>query len=399
MAKSAQKATREYTKILNSNLVLKTIYTNGQVSRADISRMTKLTPTTVSTIVSTFINEGLVEETGTVPINRGKPPTLVNVVEDAYSLIGINLARSTFYGATMDLRGKMTRLESIPLHENTGEKALSLVYELVDSLLATIEKPVLGIGVGAPGFVDGNSGAIRFAANVDWQDLPLQTLLSARYSLPTYVVNDNDASVMAEYTFGRYKNSPDIVILNVGQGIGAGIVLNHQLLRGHGFGAGEIGHVTVVEEGIRCLCGNYGCLETVASGRVIVERAREIARTNPDSLLHRFTTTPEEIDISTIRQALEGGDETLQPLLQDAGRYLGIALANVVGILSVPHILMTGSVSELGHPLIEIIEKEISNRSLTAQVSETKVERVSFETDTVLLGTAALLLTHELDVF
>jgi N-acetylglucosamine repressor len=397
--KTTKKATREYTKILNSNLVLKTIYAQGQISRADISRTTKLTPATVSTIVSGLINEGLVAETGTVPIKRGKPPTQLVVVENAYSIIGINLARSTFYGASMDLRGNITHLESIPLYENTGDEALSLVYKLIDSLLATCKEPVLGISVGAPGIVDGNNGAIRFAANVDWQDLPLQELLRDRYALPVYVVNDNDASVMAEYTFGRYKNSPDLVVFHIGQGIGAGIVLHHQLLRGHGSGAGEIGHVTVVEEGERCLCGNYGCLETVASSRAIVAKAREIARDNHNSMLHRYATATEQIDIGAIQQALENGDETLYPLLRDVGHYIGIALASVVGLLSVPYILMTGSVSQLGQPLFEIIEREIATRTLTFQVSETKIEPASFDSDTVLLGTAALLLKHELGVF
>lgn len=399
LAKSTKKATRQYTKILNSNLVLKTIYAEGQISRADISRITKLTPATVSTIVSNFINEGLVEETGTVPIKRGKPPTLVSVVENAYSIIGMNLARSTFYGAIMDLRGHVTHQESVPLHENTGDEALALVYKLIDSLLASCEGPILGISVGAPGIVDGNNGAIRFAANVDWQNLPLQELLQERYDLPVYVVNDNDASVMAEYTFGRYKDSPDLVVFHIDQGIGAGIVIHHQLLRGHGSGAGEIGHVMVVEDGERCLCGNYGCLETVASSRAILARAREIARQNPDSLLNRFAPAPGQIDIRTIQQALEGGDGALQLLQQEIGHYLGIALANVVGLLSVPYILMTGSVSRLGQPLFDIVEREIAMRSLTYQVSETKIEPASVDSDPVLLGTAALLLKHELGVF
>lgn len=396
---STNKATREYTKILNSNLVLKTIYAEGQISRAGISRITKLTPATVSTIVSNFINEGLVEETGTVPIKRGKPPTLVSVATNAYSIIGINLARSIFYGATMDLRGNIIHLESVSLQGNTGDEALALVYKLVDSLLASCEEPILGISVGAPGIVDENNGAIRFAANVDWQELPLQELLRDRYALPIYVVNDNDASVMAEYTFGRYKDSPDLVVFHIDHGIGAGIVLHHQLLRGHGSGAGEIGHVMVVEDGDRCLCGNYGCLETVASSRAIVAGAREIARKNPDSLLNRIAPAPEQIDIRTIQQALEGGDETLQPLLQEVGHYLGIALANVVGLLSVPYILMTGSVSRLGQPLFDIIESELATRSLTFKVSETKIEPASVDSDPVLLGTASLLLKHELGVF
>ena len=398
MFRSTEKATRETTKIHNSKLVLKTIYDASELSRADIARKTRLTPTTVSSVVADFIENGLVKEVGSVQQARGKPAVLVSVVEDAYHLIGLDLARSVFQGAVMDLRGKILHQIGIPNGAQDGEAALALVYELIDRLLSATDKPILGIGIGASGIIDTHKGIVIQAVNFDWYDLSLRDLIEERFNFPVYLANDNDVSALAEYTYGRYKNSSELVIVAVGYGIGAGIIINHQLFFGHGFSAGEIGHVTVVENGERCRCGKFGCLETVASSRTIVKQAQAIAQTNPDSLLLRFAPSVEDINIDVVVQAFEAGDLTLKPVVDEVTHYLGIALANLIGVLSVPHILFSGSVAGFGQPLLDILQEEIDRRSFAASVSNTKVELASFKENGVLLGTAALILSQELGV-
>lgn len=398
MLRETRKATREHTKIHNSRLVLKMIYTSGEISRADIARQTRLTPTTVSNIVTGLIERGLVKEVGVAPSGRGKPPTLVSMVDDAYHLIGLDLARSVFQGAVMNLRGEVLFQAGVPIDSRDGEAALALVYELIDQLLPATDRPVLGIGIGASGIIDTNDGRVLQAVNFNWYDLPLQDLLRERYGVPVHISNDNDVSALAEYTYGRYKNNPELVIVAVGYGIGAGIIINHQAFSGHGFGAGEIGHVSVVEGGERCRCGNYGCLETVASSRAIVKRAQELARVNPDSALLQFAPSIEAINIDTVIKAFEAGDEALQALIAEVAGYLGASLASVVGILSVPYILIAGSVTGFGQRLLDLIQDEIDRRSLAASVSKTRVEFASFKRNSVILGTAALLLSRELGV-
>jgi len=394
----SQKATREKTKQHNRRLVLKTIYNHKQISRAEIARLTALTATTVSSVAAELIDSGLVEEGAPVSSARGKPPTLLAMVKDAYHMVCLDLARSTFQGAIINLRGEILERMSMPVNGRTGDAALALVYALIDALLPAGNSSILGIGIGAPGILDPTHGIVRNAVNFDWYDLPLHDLLADRYHLPVQIANDNHAAVLAEYTFGHRSDNPDLVVVKVAHGVGAGIILNGRLFLGGGFGAGEIGHVAVVENGEQCTCGNFGCLETVASSRAIVKQARAIAQENPDSLLKQLAATPDEIDITVVLRAIEDGDQTLQPIVAGVGHYLGVALANVVGVLGVPHIVIAGSVASLGQPLLDLINREVQQRSLVRMVSQTEVEMGTLGADIVILGAAALLMYHELGV-
>jgi hypothetical protein len=162
-----KKATRTQTKIHNQRLILRTIYQERRVSRADLARATHLTKTTVSAIVSELIAENLVEETGRGPSEGGKPPVLLGVVDDARHLIGLDLADSEFRGAVFDLRGQILHHVGLPLQNENGRLALDLVYELTDALLTAVTSPLLGIGIGSPGLMDARNGVVRQAVNLD----------------------------------------------------------------------------------------------------------------------------------------------------------------------------------------------------------------------------------------
>ncbi len=229
-------------------------------------------------------------------------------------------------------------------------------------------------------------------------DLPLRQVLCERYRLPVYIANASHAAVLAEYTFGRRRNVPDLVVVKVGYDVGAGIILNGEPFLGHGFGAGEIGHMVVVENGERCMCGNFGCLETVSSSRAIVRRAQAIARNDPASLLNKFAPTPAELDIRAVLCAYEAGEPALRPVVAEVGHYLGIAIASLVSVLSVPYVLIAGSVSNFGQPLLDAITQEVYARSLARVVSQTTIETASLGARIVLLGAAGLLLRYEMGV-
>jgi N-acetylglucosamine repressor len=391
-----KKATRQQTKAHNTRLILKTIYDEGEISRADIARLTGLTRTTVSDAVAELIEDGLVAEVGLGPSAGGKPPTLLSIVDDSRYLIGIDLADSEFRGAVINLRGKIKHRLSLPIHDRNGNAALALVYELIDELVAVADGSILGIGIGTPGLMDARRGVVRSAVNLDWHDLPLGDLLEERYELPVHIANDSQVAALAEFTFGDNKGVPNLIVIKVGRGTGAGIVLNRQLYYGDGFGAGEIGHVTVIEDGELCRCGHHGCLETVTSSRAIVKRAQAIAKKDPHSTLYRFVATPEEINTDIVLQAFEAGDEALQPVIAETGHYLGVAVATLVGALNVQRVVVAGSVARFGQALLEPTVQEVRRRSLAALANETRIEITRLGPDIVILGAAALLLTYEL---
>jgi len=393
-----RKATRELTKLHNNRLVFTTIYNSQQISRADIVRATDLTATTVSGVVQDLLDKGLVEEGGLAASVRGKPPRLLRVHEDGHHLICLDLAQSSFQGAIINLRGEIMALQRVMLDGRTGQAALAVAFDVIDSLLASATSPLLGIGVGGPGIINQEAGIVCRAVNYDWYDLPLRDLIRERYHMPVHIANASHAAVLAEYTFGRRRNTPNMAVVKVGYDVGAGIVLNGELYLGHGYAAGEIGHIKTVEHGERCMCGNEGCLETVTSSRYVVRRARAIARANPGSALNQVAASPEELDIRAVLRAYEVGEPALDPVVAEVGHYLGIAIAAMVGVLSLPYVLVSGSVSNFGPPLLQAIAQEVSTRSLADVVSNTQVETASLGPNIVLLGAAGLLLRNELGI-
>jgi predicted NBD/HSP70 family sugar kinase len=394
----ATKATHQQTRAINQGLVLRTIYELGPISRADIARVTELTRTSVSELVGDAIAEGLVEEVGRGPSSGGKAPILVQFVEDAKFVIGLDLGEQAFAGALVDLRGGIRKRIEVPVEGRDGKAALGAVERLVDELVAAAPKGrLLGIGVGTPGLVDTANGEIRWAVNLDWQDLPLGRLLGERTGLPAFVANDSRAAAMGEYLFDVNRRAPNLVAIKLGHGIGAGIVLGGELFEGDGFGAGEIGHTSVVDDGVECRCGRFGCLETVASSRAIVAQAQEAAAEHPDSTLaHGLAAAGDEPTVDDVADAVRAGDEEARRIAAAAGRWLGRTVAALIGTLDIRHVVLLGNVTHLGDPWLEAVRDEAARRALTLLSRETRIEIGGSAEDTVLLGASALLMTREL---
>ena len=400
MLASAAKATHAQTRRHNNRLVFQRVYEQGPLSRADIARSTNLTATTVSTVIGELLEEGLVTELGAISTERGKPPTLVSLAKDARHILALDLSRKTFQGSILNLRGEILLRKYVPLKNKSGKEALALVHTLLTDLLQGTTTPLLGIGIGAPGIIAPNHGVIRQAANLGWDNLELGELLAHDYGYHVQVVNDTQAILLAENLFGTYKNSSDLVVIRIGNGIGAAVMCNGQLL--HGSGVGEIGHVMVVEGGERCTCGNDGCLETIASSRAVLQQAKALAKAYPASALNQLAQEHEKMTIETVVAAFRLGDPVVEPLVTRLGYHLGSSIAHLVSIVGTSRILLCGGLTELGEPLLDLIRYETRRRCLTARLTEPEIGVVTLTTnlsDLVVMGAAATLLTKELGLF
>ncbi len=388
-----QKATRQQTKEHNRNLALKTIFEHASISRAEIARLTGLTRTTVSDIVVDLLAEGLVSEIGMGSSLGGKSPILLSLAADSRYLIGLDLAHNQFSGAVINLRGQVKEMVSLPLDNRDGEEALGLVYEIIDRLVRADFRPLVGIGVGTPGLVNTRDGVVVNAVNLDWRDLPLSHLLETRYHLPVYVLNDSQAAAMGEYAYGEDHNAENnLIVINVGHGIGAGIVIDGQLFQGDGGGAGEIGHVVAVWDGGQaCRCGNRGCLETVASAQAVVKRARELALDSTGSI---FAQSPREITFSSLEQAFAAGDPLARRVVLEAARYMGQAISSLIGTLNIHKIVLSGDMTCFGVPWLEAIRETMSQTSFSILAGETQVEIGQLGSNRIVLGASALLLSN-----
>jgi len=267
----------------------------------------------------------------------------------------------------------------VAVEDRDGAEALERVFGLVEQLMGATKRPILGIGIGTAGLIDTTVGTVVEAVNLDWRNVPLGKLLRARTGLPVYVVNDSQATALAEHVFGGPRTS-NLVVVKVGEGVGAGIVLEGRLFQGDGFGAGEIGHTTVRPGGEACRCGRNGCLETVASTRSILDRlaSRGIGRL-PDAIAAVRANDPFAVDAVTA-----------------AGRELGVAVAWLVSALNVDRILLVGGAAEFGEPWLTAVRDTMRQSALDLLATETTVELGRLHDDGVVLGASALLMTHEL---
>jgi predicted NBD/HSP70 family sugar kinase len=397
------KATHQQTRAHNAALVLRALYDFGPISRADVARLSGLTRTTVGDVIGTLIEDGLAREIGRGPSTGGKAPILLELIDGARHVIGLDLGESVFKAALVDLRGQVQRTIERPVVGLRGDQRLDVVHELIDELSGGSRATLLGIGVGTPGIVDAATGTIRWAVSLDWADLPLGDILRARHGVPVEVANDSRAAALAIELFSGQRRS-NLVAIRVGLGVGAGVVLGGELFHGDGFGAGEIGHVMAEDDGAECRCGRFGCLETVANSRAILEQATLAARKAPDSPLGRRLAATESslrstgagLTLDDLRAAVDDGDEAARHVVVTAGRFVGRAIAGMIGVLDIEHIVLHGSVTQLGETWLAAVRDEARGRSLALLSKDVSIEFAPPIGDLVVMGASALLLTAEL---
>jgi predicted NBD/HSP70 family sugar kinase len=366
----AGKLLQEDARRHHRSLLLQRLFHDGPASRADLARTTGLTRVTVSDLIGALVADGLVAELGAPAGSRvGKPPTLVGIASDATHVVALDLsATDQVSGALVDLAGVVVRREVRPLGGAAGSAATAVVAGLVDDLVASATVPVLGVGIGSPGVVDA-LGTVLEAPNLGWTDEPLARDLAARTGLPVFVANDANAAALGEHTFGGAEGG-GLMVLRVGTGVGAGLVLEGTLLHGHRAAAGEIGHVVVDPSGPECACGRRGCLETLLA---VPYLRRRLADAGDDAARQRR-------------------------VLAETGKRLGAALAPVVGTLNLHDLVLSGPSELLDGPLRAAVESTIRARTMPVTADELRVRTSTLGDDVVLSGATVLVLAGVLGV-
>jgi predicted NBD/HSP70 family sugar kinase len=365
--RATSKVLPEHARAHNRSLVLQHLFHEGPTSRADLARATALTRVTISDLVSVLITEGLVEELGTRPGQRvGKPAILVGLRTDAYQIVAVDLTEhGHMRGAVLSLTGEMMVRRELDIDGRTGDELVDLLTRFVRRLVAAAIHPVIGVGVGSPGIID-LDGRVVEAPNRGWYDVPLAAILGERLGLPVHVANDANTAALGEFTYGGATGS--MLVVTVGAGVGAGVVVDGVRVHGQGDAAGEIGHVTVVDDGDQCACGRTGCLETVLS-------------------------------VPALRRATaDKNTEDSDAALASAGRVLGVILSPVVSALNLSEVLLSGPRDLLDGPLREAALDTIRQRTMPAITSGLQLRMAALDEDVVLAGAAVLVLSAQLGV-
>ncbi|MET0860594.1 MAG: ROK family transcriptional regulator [Microbacterium sp.] len=370
----AGRALRQGSKVLpeharghNRSLLLQTLFHQGAMSRADLSRETGLTRVTISDLISELIADGFVAEMGVREASGpGKPAILVDLDRAGHRIVGIDLSGSdAFIGAVLTLDGNIVVRREVPVP--TEGDVIETVVALARDLVAQSHAPVLGVGVGTPGVV-GDDGVILTAPNLRWAGFDLEGALERALGLPVLVANDANAAVLAEYTFGGAGD--DVLLVKVGRGVGSGLLASGRPMRGAHFAAGEIGHVTVgTDGGPLCVCGKVGCLEAWLA-----------------------------VPALTARLAAAADDAARIGILSDAGERLGIALAPIVGVLDVSEIVLSGPPELLDGPLAAATVETLRARTLAEFHDGVRVRMTEQGQDIVLRGAAVMVLSGQLGV-
>jgi predicted NBD/HSP70 family sugar kinase len=281
------------------------------------------------------------------------------------------------HGAVLDLSGEVRERRSASVEGRTGEAAVQALVALCRELVAAASLPVLGVGVGSPGVID-PAGTVVQAPNRGWYDVPLAALLHDALGVPVHVANDANTAALGEFTYGGASDT-GLLVLTVGEGVGAGIVLDGALVQGHEHAAGELGHVTAVDERddvegaplgrpARCACGRTGCLETVLS-------------------------------VPAVRRRIAGLDAAARDTaLAAVGRRLGIVLAPVVSAMNLAEVVISGPRELLDGPLREAALAAFRERTMPAISSHVELRMTSLGEDGVLSGAAVLVLSGQLGV-
>lgn len=367
----------EHIRLNNRTLVLQTLYRTGLQSRADLARETGLTRVTVSDLISELMGENLVIELGQRQESRpGKPATLLDINRTAFQIVSLDLSGHTrLRGAVLSLDGAVLSSSGVDLAGARGEAAFDKVAELLGQVIARATAPILGVGVGSPGIVD-RAGVVQNAPNLGWRDQPLQARLQDLTGLPVRVVNDANAAVLAEHSFGGADH--DLLLVKVGHGVGAGLLIGGRAIFGERFAAGEIGHVVVgTDDGPLCACGKSGCLEAWLS----VPRLT--------AAIHDATAaaaTPADAESAT------------HDILTEAGRRLGIILAPVVGALNLLEIVLSGPPELLDGTLSAATVETLRSRTLATETGDLTLRMTAQGEDIVLRGAAVMVLSAQLGV-
>ncbi|MGL5867411.1 MAG: ROK family protein [Dermatophilaceae bacterium] len=346
-------------------MILQSLFRGEPQSRADLARLTGLTRVTTSDVVTTLLRDGLVTELGVRAEARvGKPATLVAMDPDAVHIVALDLSEDfRFRGALLNLRGAVLERCDVARRERFGGAAIDLAADLAATLVAAATRPVLGVGVGSPGVVR-TDGRILEAPSLGWVNLALAELISQRVHLPVHVRNDANNAALAEHTFAGAHDGGTMV-LTVGRGVGAGLLLDGGLVQGARYSAGEIGHVVVDEQGLRCSCGRRGCLETYLA-------------------------------VPMLRRAISRGDR--DRVLRTAGTLLGGALAPVVGTLGLTRVVLGGPADLLDGPLLDTTAAVVRSRVMPVVGDHFDMRLSPLGEDAVLLGAAVLVLSGQLGI-
>ena len=370
--------TKQIIKNVNKHSVLDLIrFTPGGISRAELAQRMHLSRAAMTAIVNDLIKCDAIRETEPRNGSSGRPPIILEVNAPGGHVVGIDMGASHLSIILTDFAAQVIDEIEVPFRVADGpEICISLANNLMEELLKKNQLSIARIsalGLGVPGPIASEAGMV-YAPPImpGWDGYPIQANLEERWGLPVSLNNDAELGALGEWAYGVGRGENHLAYIKVGTGIGSGLLLSGQIYRGATGSAGEIGHLTIEENGPLCDCGNSGCLEALAGGKAIARQGREAILKGQRTLLASMVPM-ESLTARDVAFAARRGDLVSQKIIATAGRYLGIAIAGLVNLFNPRTVVIGGGVAQIGDLLLQPIRDTVTQRSLQASARTVRI--------------------------
>lgn len=372
--------------------VLRLIWEQRAISRADIARVMGLSRSTVSEVVGTLLSTALVDEAGEGESRGGRRPIVLEFQDEACVIMGVDMGASHVSVALTDLRGQVLAWENREIAVLTEPHATrALIADLCAACLARWGGDagrLVGIGLAVPCPVDPrHQDHLSTHIMPAWKGHAGLEALAARFAVPVLVDNDANLGAVAERWWGAGRTFDDFTYIKVATGVGAGHMVRGQLARGASGVAGEIGHMAIDLSGHVCDCGNRGCLQTFVGASALVTRARGLLADYPSSVLHQRPLT-----VDAVEEAALADDALALQVIREAAEYLGIAVASVLNLMNPAAVIIGGGIARLGERLLVPLRETVMRRTFVSSVAASEILTSTLGPRAIAIGAATLVL-------
>lgn len=328
----------------NRHLVYDILRKHRSLSKTEIAKRTGMTSMTAGNIIRDLAEMGFIQSVGSESTG-GRKALLYALQSDRWS-ISVDLSSDEILIALIDIKGFIRELRRYNTEGQDGTRMLQLINALSSFLNSCVKGPiedqVVGIGVAIPGLVDDETGIAHVSFPLKWENVPVRSVLEQAFSYPIMIGKETHAAIAGEYYFGAAESENSLYV-NLGAGIGVGIMINGQIHDGASKMAGELGHIIVEPDGPLCECGNRGCLERVASLRALLQQAKEAARSGVSPMLAQIHAQKGHLNIGDLVAAIEGGDAVASEIMGTGAKYLAMAIVALKRLFDPPVIVIGGN--------------------------------------------------------
>ena len=344
----------------NISLILNIIRTSDGISRYEISKITRLSPSAVSNVVDLLIEEGFVSETPGETKNVGRRPMRLSLNNDVHFPVGIEIENDKITGVVINLAGEMvkqtTKYISTDMdHNKILEEVIDVFYLLSQDFSS---EQIMGLGIAIPGIVDSKNGISILSENLGWRNVAVREILKTKIDVPMFIEQNIRAVTLGELWYGSGIGKNNLICVRVGSGVSAGFVINGSIYRGSAGIVGELGHTVVESDGNRCRCGSQGCLESYVSTQVLISKVLEGLNNRIYSQVSLEGKNRDE-QLEEIFSAGKKGDRFILNIFEEMGKYLGIGISNLINLFNPELVVIAGGLSRAEELLLEPVIRTV----------------------------------------